>query len=265
MAKGDIEGAIKAFRTAVAIRDRAAKKFGGFSSSSKYELAKALTLFNRPTEALEAYKSAFQWSNRRQDIDSNGPPFTELGTDYALLLARLGKFEEAKAMYYWVMRNWTVAGGVEYFPYLVVFEPEPGMAVWENKPEKLLSAIMMLRAIQTQTFEERKARLEEVRQREPSWLLPLAYKHGFDDKRQWIDLAKEQAAGTDEKEWVADFEAALARQSFGERQDALREVRKRLESIGVERRKRSAVLKRAKEEMAKLHPRLASGPADKRP
>ena len=90
LAEGKVESAIQAFREAVKIHERIAKKFGGFTSSGNYGLAKALTLANRPDEALGAYKKAFRWNPKKEDIESNGPPFTDLGSDYAILLAKSG-------------------------------------------------------------------------------------------------------------------------------------------------------------------------------
>lgn len=258
LAAGKTEEAIRHYRDAVAIEDGIAAKFGWNSSSADYELAKALTQAGRPDEAIAAYRKAFWWSEKRQDLESNGPPFTELGSDYALLLAKAGKYEEAKAMYYWVMRGWMLDGQREYFPLVIVFGPDPAMTVWENKPDKILSAIMMLRAMHTQTLQEWRERIEEVRKREPQWIAPFVFAHQKGDwDVSWITQAVPLAQDKDEKEWLAAYDVVLAAPRL-EQQSEFRQVIRKLNKIACERRKNSAVLKQAKLDMERMHLRLAA-------
>jgi tetratricopeptide (TPR) repeat protein len=255
--QGKLDLAIVAFRRAVAAEEVLRKDHGYFGSSGSYRLAKALTQSGRAEEALVAYRKAFWWSEKRQDLESNGPPFTDLGADYALLLAKAGKYEEAKAMYYWVMRQWIQVGGYEDFPFLVVFEPDPTMVVWENKPEKILSAILMLRALHTQELGSRRERIAEVRSREPAWIVPFVYANQRGNwDTAWIRQAATLAANPDEEAWIAAFDEVLASSSL-EQQRVAREVKRRLEKMASERRKNSPVLLRAKQDMAQMHKRLA--------
>lgn len=258
---GRYDEAILAAQRAVRIEDDIALRFGWNSSSADYIHARALTLANRPGEALGAYRKAFWWSDKRQDLESNGPPFLEMGPDFGILLAKAGQYEEAKAMYYWVLRVWGLSGGGgnEHFPFLVVFDPDSTHEAWKGSPDKLLSALLMLRAIHTQGMDEQNRRLEEVRKREPAWVVPFVYLHRRDMDFRWITQAQAMAATSDEKQWMLSFDRVLTAER-GMEHSVMREIRIEFEKMTCDRRKNSAVLKQAKLDMAKMHPKLATPP-----
>lgn len=173
-------------------------------------MAKALTRAKRDDEAITAYREAFRWRPDMKDLYSPSVNYVNDICDYAILLFRAGKYEESKAMYYYAMRGW---GGSSYqfFPFLVVFEPDPTMTFWENTPDKLLSAIMMLRAIHTNYSDGQKDWFEEVRKREPAWILPIAYiNEGSTREGAWIHQVRSLAVTDDEKNWIGMYERTLA-------------------------------------------------------
>lgn len=246
--RNEIEAAIAAFRECIQIENT----IPGPTSSGSYELAKALVLAKRPKEALEAYKHAFWWSAKKQDLATNGPPMMKLGTDYAILLAQCGMEEEAKAMYYWAMRQFRGDSSKEPIPYLVVFDPDPTMTVWEFSREKLISALMMLRAVFSEN--EARDRAQEVLKREPSWIVPVMFLASLD--RSQYDLAYNLATTAEEKEWVRRYDAAFAASKY-EQNEVRKRIAQGLADIGAQRRKNSSVLAQAKLDIAKMRTKLA--------
>ncbi len=199
---------IKALQDVVKLQRREIEnRYGGYHPEVYLDLGEALAEANRFDEALEAYRSGFQWSESIGDLRLE--PGREHGIGYATLLARAGKFEEAKAMYYWVLRQWTVSGGYEEFPFLVVFDPDPSMQVWASTPDKLLSAILMLRAIHTHEMHEQNRMFDELIEREPAWVLPFIFRHHRDMDHQWIGHARAMAATPEERQWVESFDRVL--------------------------------------------------------
>lgn len=260
VAKGMLREAVEAFREAVRIEDEVEKKYGGFTSTSSYELAKTYTQLGQIDSALAAYKRAFRWDAKRQEIETNGPPFITLTMDYAILLARSGKHEEAKAVYYSGLRKLVqVRRGLEPMPSLVVFEAEPGMTAWDYSPEKLTAAATMAMAADLGSRET--AAAEEARQLEPSWVAPvlfLATRVGGSKGSALLKLAESMARTAEEKEWVQDFMALEAIHDPAERQIKTAEVDRNHAEVGVARRKASTVLRKSKDDLAGTYQRIAS-------
>lgn len=251
---GKLDEGITALRAALEMSKAFDQRYSSFSSHAARELAKALIQAKRDAEALDTFREGFRWSPERGDLINTGFYLDEIA-DYALLLLNAGKTEEAKAMYYYAMRGWG-DNGYQYFPYLIVFEPDPTMTVWESTPDKLLSAILMLRAIHSNDHTGQKERIEEVRKREPSWILPVFYANqNFD--AAWFNQVAGVASDQHEKEWVFMYEQAFTL-SDAEQRNAVREVWLKLGKIAAERRKNSEVLKQAKLDMARMHPKLAA-------
>ncbi|MCC7435223.1 MAG: hypothetical protein IT363_11100 [Methanoregulaceae archaeon] len=251
---GMLDEGITALRDALVLSEAFDKRYNSFSPKAASELAKALVRAEKDDEALVAFRKAFRWSPERSDLIT-GVVSQEDTANYALLLLKAGKVEEAKAMYYYVMRYWG-DNGYQYFPYLIVFEPDPTMTVWESTPDKLLSAILMLRAIHSRDHAVRKDRIEEARKRDPSWILPVFYANeSFDTK--WFTQVAGMASDQHEKEWIFIYQQAFALSGV-EQRNAIRDVWLKLGKIAAERRKNSEVLKQAKLDMARLHPKLAA-------
>lgn len=258
---GKLEEGIAALRDALAMCKAFDKKYDGLSSSTSraaHQLAKALTRAKRDDEAIAAYREAFRWRPDMKDLYSPSVNYVNDICDYAILLFKAGKYEESKAMYYYAMRGWG-GSSYQYFPFLVVFEPDPTMTVWENTPDKLLSAIMMLRAIHTNYSDGQKDWFEEVRKREPAWILPLAYiNDGSTREGAWIHQARPLATSEDERNWIGLYEEMLSITGSSERNNATRQVWLKLAKIAGERRKNSQALKQAKRDMERMHSRVAA-------
>jgi tetratricopeptide (TPR) repeat protein len=148
-----------------------------FGSTAKYELAKLLTNLGREPEALAVYRRAFKWDPNRGDLTINGPPALQISMDYAILLARSGKAEEAKAIYYWGLRllNRIQTRHTEVVPLLVVFDPEPEGVFWEYSPQRLEAVAAMLKGTNGGTFEEHKNSLRRARELAPDWFFPVLW------------------------------------------------------------------------------------------
>ncbi|HVT13966.1 MAG TPA: tetratricopeptide repeat protein [Fimbriimonadaceae bacterium] len=144
-----------------------------FRSTANYGLARALTAAGRDEEALEAYRHAVKWDSKTRDLDVNGPPFYRVTTDYALLLSKRGKIKEAKALYYYTLRqlNGLQSREHEPAPFLVIFDPDQNGVCWEYDPVRFKVANMMLR----QCFEDDPQVIEQVEKMAPDWFWPVLY------------------------------------------------------------------------------------------
>lgn len=256
-APGKLDEGITALRAALEMSKAFDQRYSGFSSHAARELARALIRAKRDGEALVAFREGFRWSPETGDLIHGGLLMDDMAS-YALLLLDASRFDDAKALYYYALRHWGNTSDSR-FPLLVVFEPDPMMTLWEDKPDKLRSAILILRAINSGSSDGRdvrKERIEEVRKREPSWILPVFYANESFDAA-WFTQVAGMASDQHEKEWVSMYEQAITL-SDAEQRNAVREVWLKLGKIAAERRKNSEVLKQAKLEMARLHPKLAA-------
>jgi tetratricopeptide (TPR) repeat protein len=257
MKENNVEEAISAFREAIAVHNT----MRGFYSSGNYELAKALVLAGRPEEALAAYKNAINYREDWKDLHVNGPPAVRLAMDYAILLAKRGKDDEAKAMYYYGLRAGynsgpDVQGYIEPFPFMVVFDEDPSMTVWGYTPERLIAAATMARlatdgdrltgdgALET----TKKVKLVEASS--PDWAFPSVYRFRnmtYREGREFLDLAFGLAANDDERAWINKYYEALASsQGASDMAQRLRDTERELAAIGHARRRASPVLQQAK-------------------
>ncbi len=259
--QGKLDEAILAFRESIAIERETERRFGGFSSIGNYELAKALTMDSRPQEALAAYKDAFRWDPKKKELDTSGPVVRRLGVDYAILLAKSGKVEEAKAVYYWTLRALRgVDGRSEPFPFLVVFDPDPTMTVWEYTTESFVAACTMLKA--PDMGDQDRTLTEKVREAEPDWIVPVMYLVASSDVRraEYLSLAEGLAANDEERSWVRQYRELFAEGGEGwEVTRRFKGVANELAKIGVARRKASTVLAQAKLDLERNWQKVASG------
>ncbi|MBI5706815.1 MAG: hypothetical protein HZC36_07480 [Armatimonadetes bacterium] len=111
--------------------------------------------------------------------------------EYAILLAKAGREEDAKAMYYYGLRNLNPGQtrSVEPSPFLMVFDPEPEGAVWEYTRERLEAAALVVQAMcgGTMVLATRKQILPEelaikANRLAPEWYYPLLFKAA----RSWL-------------------------------------------------------------------------------
>lgn len=245
---GKSDEAIAKIREAIALQSQLMQVFGGYG-----DLGRALCQAGRLTEAVEAFRRSLCW-HKDQLVTSN--PYSLY--DYAILMARLGKEREAKALYYLQMAR--AVGPMEHgrvdtaepIPFLVLFDPEPGMTAWSYSPEALEAAMLMLsdtvgylplgeRTTGYRTINQLKA--ERARRLMPEWSFPVVLlarlTHG--DKRVALfEQAKLLAKTPEEGSWIEQFQQSL--------QLPIRE-RENLSKIGIERRRQSEVLHRAFQEL----------------
>jgi tetratricopeptide (TPR) repeat protein len=224
LAKGLFDEAIWEFRRAVEIQDT----IPGWASTTKYNLAKALVVAGRNEEAMEAFAKAVMWDEKRGDWYVNGPPAERLAMDYAILAAKQGDERKAKEMYYFGLRNFNSFGqaSFEAMPFIVVFDPDPLMEVWEYSPEALTAAALMAHVSCQERESERF--LQEVRRLKPDWMLPVAFeahRHVGDKRDELLGIARglarsereimwlDQARDKDRLDRVQDIGLMLRRQS----------------------------------------------------
>jgi tetratricopeptide (TPR) repeat protein len=198
LAKGLFDEAIWEFRRAVEIEDT----IPGWFSSGHYDLAKALVVAGRNEEAMEAFAKAVKWDEKRGDWYVNGPPPYRIAMDYAILAAKQGDERKAKEMYYFGLRRFNSGADkyVEPVPFIVVFDPDPLMDVWEYSPEALTAAALM-----AHVSYQRPEFLQEVKRLKPDWMLPVAFEglHSFGTKRdELLGIARGLARSEREIMWL---------------------------------------------------------------
>lgn len=241
LAAGRTDDAIAAFREVVKIEGT----YGHFVSSGNYDLAKALTLAGRTDEALAAYRRAFKWDPARKDLKVNGPPVVDLAMDYAILLAKSGKADEAKSIYYYGLRSGFNPYGEstqEPFPFLVVFDPEdvPNATVWDYSADSLIAAATMAKA---PTAAQTRPLVQEVRRMEPGWVLPVVYLARMlteGSKKEALLSEAEGLARTDaERGWIKAYRAG-----------------ENLAKIGLSMRKASSAIANSKLDLQRTHDKV---------
>jgi len=238
--KNQLADAIGAFQEAVAVE----RTYGYPVSTGSYQLAKALTAAGRASEALAAYKEAVRWDPIRKELTTNGPPQILLVMDYAILLAKSGKAEEAKSVYYFGLRHYNeyAEDAFEPIPFLIVFDADPTMTVWDYSSEKLVAAATMAKAPFMQS--RRTQGLDLVRRMEPGWALPLVHiadSSPNKERPQLYKAAEDLALTTEEKAWIEAYRAGGS-----------------LAKVGFARRKESSVLRQAKLDLSVIHDKIAS-------
>lgn len=227
-----------------------------FTSDYHHRFARVLTRAGRRDEALEAYRKAVRWDAEQGELDSH----IEIAMEYAILLAQAGREEDAKAMYYYGLRIISSGslpnGRGEPFPFLVVFDPDPVMQYWPYSVENLTAAALVL--TRSKGFREP---LERALRMKPDWIVPAMYNVWQDfvdhQERERLAAAMRLARTQEEREWAALYQPVLELTDSMEQLDMFEQVADRLAAIGLERRKNSVVLRRAKENLRNIHHRIA--------
>jgi hypothetical protein len=143
--------------------------------------------------------------------------------------------------------------------YLVVFDPEPGMTVWEYTPERLEAAATLL-ATRDYGSRESIATIERIRQVVPEWIVPMMYNSGslVDRTQAFLDEVSVCARTEEERAWLDAYRDIPPVRDQSERHAARRAIEARLAAIGRERRQASALLERARVELEKDPSRLTA-------
>lgn len=248
--------AIAAFREAVRIS-------GGlsyFTSEFNDALARALTAVGRTEEALDAYRQAVRWDAAKEELDITYAP-VQIAMDYAILLAQAGRDEDAKALYYYGLRIFNAGshanGRAEPFPFLVVFDPDADMVHWRYSTDNIVAAALVLAP---RPYLPRDP-LRTARTMKPDWIIPAIYSVWQDfvdhQERERLAAAIRLARTQEEREWAALYQPVLELTDWQEQLHMFEQVADRLAAIGLERRKNSVVLRRAKENLRNIHHRIA--------
>jgi tetratricopeptide (TPR) repeat protein len=171
IANGHVEQAIPLLEQACAVEVTMA----GFQAQSRYELAQAFQKMGRSEQAMAALRNVFRWDTKRNDLMVGTSQVIEPIMDYAILLARDGKAQEAKAIYYFGLRNFNLLEDrdKEPVPMLVVFDADPEGVVWDYSPERLEAAALMAKVMTGPANTDReKAMLVRIEELAPEWFLP---------------------------------------------------------------------------------------------
>lgn len=215
-----IEQAISVLREATAIE---ASLVDGTWGLSGQELARLYVKLGRTEEALEAYRMLFRWDKAGwvpTGWDLVGPRIPRM--EYAILLAKAGRPEDAKAMYYSELRRFNGGGRFkEPVPFLVVFDPEPEGVYWEYSPERLEAAALMIVALEGGTVdfvtrEQTPTRdiLRRVRALAPDWFYPVMYLAAqnwrYRQGPELLALAESLARPGLERDLIAKYRLELA-------------------------------------------------------
>jgi tetratricopeptide (TPR) repeat protein len=187
------------------------------SSGTYYWMAKIHQKLGNRSQALDAYRLAFKRQTYAAEPYvrvSNGALVDEFVLDYALLLNDAGRHQDAKVLYYSLLRNLTGYG--EPFPFVVVFDQDAEGEVWEFTPQNLEAALLMARTLVASTTHAlpgdvtREEARRRVRELKPDWAYPLV-------QQAWATRSEEK------RNALFDQAEALAR-TPAER-DAIRKVR----------------------------------------
>ncbi|MBV6491930.1 MAG: hypothetical protein M5U21_04410 [Fimbriimonadaceae bacterium] len=216
-----VEQAISVLREATAIE--ASLDFGTWGVSGQ-SLARLYVKLGRTEEALEAYRMLFRWDKAGwvpSGWDLVGPRIPTM--EYAILLAKAGRPEDAKAMYYSELRRFNGSGQrpAEPVPFLVVFDPEPEGVYWEYSPERLEAAALMIMALEgdsadfvTQEWTHTRDIMRRVRALAPDWFYPVMYLAAqnwrFPQGPELLALAESLARPGLERDLIAKYRLELA-------------------------------------------------------
>lgn len=154
-------------------------------SHAYWRLARAYEQLDQSPDALDAYQKSISWIPEFADWDGN--QFQVL--DYAISAAKQGQVEKAKEMYYLGLRKYNAAKIHEDLPFLVVFDPDPGMDYWEYSTVNLEAAARMLKIVGGQVSGdvaewvkisrgELPNPIDIVLSLKPDWLIPQLMKAG---------------------------------------------------------------------------------------
>lgn len=195
-----------------------------FSADASFEMGRNYIRMGRDALALDAYKQCMFWDSQKHDVFV-GVGYWPFAMEYAILLARNGKEEEAKAMYYEGLRQFNAGASgdrlLEPAPFLVVFDSEAEGVCWDYTPQRLEAAALMLEVL-TGNWMDRATRIvtktddtiRRIRLLAPDWFYPVLYRAA----KGWrstasaplVDQADALAKPGLEKQLVAQYRLDLA-------------------------------------------------------
>lgn len=195
-----------------------------FCRSAIYKKALLLARLNRNEEALAAYKQVFRWSPEKGDLVSgSGWDVRRSALDYALLLSKVGKVEEAKAIYYFTLRNLNSPDGdrqLEPVPFIRVFDPDPEGSYVEYSPQQFEAAALMIKAMHGGDSDHFWGRgidpavlVARAKELAPDWFYPYVYLAALGYAQPWAAESLAQAdarANTIERELIERLRVEMA-------------------------------------------------------
>lgn len=234
-----------------------------FYPRAKYRLARIYVKQNRIADALAAYRACFTWYPRAQwggikraDIKGGG---IQTIMEYAILLAKEGRAEDAKAMYYYGLRSHMgpMSRSQEPAPFLLVFDPDAEGNYWEYTPQRLEAAAFMVQAMLTDGVTDFASNVrttvdqlvERALALNPDWFYPVL----FNANRKNLDSSSREQLTTQaetmarpglERQLVARFRQDIAELLvINEQNDTPGAWDRRPMREGAERRKRMQCLR----------------------
>lgn len=194
----------------------------GFKSSANFELARTFVRLGRNADAIGAYRKVFRWNAVKMDLDVGTGPIIQPVMEYAILLSREGRSEDAKAIYYFGLRHLNVDDRTkEPIPFLIVFEPELEGIRWEYTAQRLEAVANMTMAMHggttdfaTNSQTTPTELVSRVRELAPDWFYPVIFKaaKNWNSERGEQLLAQAEALARPglERELVARYRVELA-------------------------------------------------------
>ena len=233
---------------------------GGYFSEAKYAQARIYVKQNKPADALDAYKRVFAWNAVRGDIEGGSGAGVHAAMEYAILLARSGRSEDAKAMYYYGLRAYmsgAISRSMEPAPFLTVFDTNPEGTQWDYTPQRLEAAALMLQAMlsdgttdfATNLPTSREQFVARARELAPDWFYPVLFraslaKDGSPQQEQLLSEAQALARNTAERQIVDWYRNDVAEHlALNIANDTPGASDMRLMTLGAERRARMQCLR----------------------
>jgi tetratricopeptide (TPR) repeat protein len=182
--QGDDLMAIDRFAEA-AEKYRAVLAIDPANRGAAFALARAYSEMGRTKEAILLFRGAMKWRSENQDLDTYPIHPCTFAMRYALVLARDGQMNAAKAVYYFGLRNLYVPSfgpSIEPIPFSIVFDADPVAEVWTFSPKKLEAAAYMALSIQGDLIDTRDKCVKRARELASDWWYPVFYSAFIDPK-----------------------------------------------------------------------------------
>ncbi|MGV3617836.1 MAG: tetratricopeptide repeat protein [Fimbriimonas sp.] len=161
---------------------------------AKEGLAHAYMTLGRDAEALKIYRPMVKFDAGWNDLYTSAGIVQPVLFRYAILLARNGEVETAKAVYYAGLRFLNPKGFLEMepLPLKVVFDSDPHATVWSYTPQRLEAAAEMALAMisMAEGAEARIAHVDRARTLAPDWGYPALYKAMLTGEAKYYDEAE---------------------------------------------------------------------------
>lgn len=169
-AKGEFDLAIHELRRAMA-HELTMKRTPRIAEC---DLAMLLSSQGKDDMAIEMFQQTFKWNADRHELVQLAGGARE-SMEYAIVLARSGKKDEAVAAYYFGLSEYNSSSrDIEPVPFVTVFDSEPEGVQWEYSQDRLEAAALILIAFQAKPFDDIEKIMARVRKLAPDWYLPDA-------------------------------------------------------------------------------------------